>query len=83
MAQKSGQALQNSIPKGASMKTNEGKFDRAFRVVLGLVLFSLVFVGPQTMWGMIGIVPLLTGLTGFCPLYKAFGFHTCPVSKTS
>jgi hypothetical protein len=49
-----------------------------FRVALGLVLLSLVFVGPQTLWGVIGIVPLVTGLTGICPLYSLLGINTCP-----
>lgn len=63
------------------MKANEGKLDRGLRIVVGLGLLSLVFVGPQTMWGLVGIVPLLTGIVGFCPLYKVFGFNTCPISN--
>lgn len=59
------------------MKMNEGKIDRILRVILGLVLISLVFVGPQTPWGWVGIVPLLTGLVGFCPLYTLIGMNTC------
>jgi len=62
------------------MKTNEGKIDRIFRIVIGLILLSLIFIGPQTMWGLIGLVPLGTGLIGFCPLYKVFGFNTCPLT---
>ena len=60
------------------MTKNEGTIDRALRVILGLVLLSLVFVGPQTMWGLIGIVPLVTGLVGICPLYSILGVSTCP-----
>ena len=60
------------------LKPNEHKVERAVRVVLGIVLLSLVFVGPQTMWGLIGLVPLATGLVGMCPLYRLFGFSTCP-----
>jgi cadmium resistance protein CadD (predicted permease) len=63
------------------MDKNEGSVDRAVRVVLGLVLLALVFVGPKTMLGLIGIVPLATGLVGFCPLYKILGLSTCPVPK--
>ena len=63
------------------MNKNEGSVDRAVRVVLGLVLLALVFVGPKTMLGLIGIVPLATGLVGFCPLYKILGMSTCPVPK--
>ncbi len=62
------------------MKTNEGKIDRIFRIIAGLGLLSLVFVGPQTLWGLFGLVPLLTGAVGFCPLYKIFGFDTCPLT---
>ena len=61
------------------MPRNEGTIDRALRVILGLVLIALVFVGPQTVWGWIGIVPLLTGLVGFCPLYRLVGINTCPM----
>lgn len=60
---------------------NEGVVDRSIRVVIGLVLLSLVFVGPQTPWGWVGLVPLLTGLIGFCPLYKIFGLSTCPINR--
>ena len=61
------------------MKTNEGKVDRIFRIILGLGLLSLVFIGPQTLWGLVGLVLLLTGLMGFCPLYRVFGFASCPL----
>ena len=56
---------------------NEGKVDRGLRVVLGAALISLVFVGPQTAWGWIGLVPLLTGIVGNCPVYSIFGINTC------
>jgi hypothetical protein len=58
---------------------NEGTFDRALRVVLGLALLSLVFVGPRTAWGWLGILPLATGLLGSCPLYSVLGISSCPV----
>lgn len=61
------------------MPRNEGTIDRALRIILGLVLIALVFVGPQTAWGWLGLVPLLTGLVGFCPLYRLLGISTCPV----
>ena len=57
---------------------NEATVDRAVRVVLGLVLLALAFVGPKTPLGFIGLVPLLTGAIGSCPLYTLFGFSTCP-----
>lgn len=55
---------------------NEAKADRAIRVVLGIVLLALVFTGPKTPWGWIGVIPLVTGLVGRCPLYKVFGVST-------
>jgi hypothetical protein len=64
-----------------AMPTNEGTIDRALRVIVGLVLISLAFVGPQTPWGWIGIVPLITGIIGFCPAYKLIGLNTCPMKK--
>jgi len=59
------------------MKCNVGGVDRVLRVVVGIGLLSLVFVGPQTAWGWIGAVPLLTGLLGYCPAYLPFGIKTC------
>jgi len=61
------------------MKTNAGAIDRIIRVILGFALLSLIFLGPQSNWGLIGLVPLLTGLVGYCPLYTVFGFRTCPL----
>ncbi len=61
------------------MPVNEGTTDRVIRVILGVVLIALVYVGPKTPWGWIGIVPLLTGITGRCALYKVLGFNTCPL----
>jgi hypothetical protein len=63
------------------MSRNEGMIDRALRIVLGLGLLALVFFGPQTPWGWIGIVPLLTGLVGFCPLYRLLGINTCAIKS--
>lgn len=63
------------------MTKNMGNADRVIRVVLGLVLLSLVFVGPQTPWGWIGIVPLVTAAIGSCPLYAILGIKTCPASR--
>ena len=62
---------------------NEGTVDRALRVIVGLGLISLVFVGPKTMWGWIGIIPLVTGFTGSCLAYNLFGWDTrSPKEKT-
>ena len=63
------------------MMKNVGTVDKVIRIILGLVLLALVFVGPQTPWGWIGIIPLATGLIGFCPLYSVFGINTCPTKK--
>jgi hypothetical protein len=63
------------------MVKNEGTVDRAVRVSLGVVLLSLVFVGPQSAWGWVGLMPLVTGLVGTCPLYSLFGISTCKLSK--
>ena len=60
---------------------NEGTIDRALRVVVGLAVLSLVFVGPQTAWGWVGLVPLATGLLGFCPLYSILGINTCSLRQ--
>jgi hypothetical protein len=62
--------------------TNEGTIDRGARIVIGLGILSLAFVGPQTPLGYLGVIPLLTGLVGFCPLYRLFGFSTCPKPRT-
>jgi hypothetical protein len=63
------------------LKRNEGTIDRVLRVILGLVLLSLVFVGPQTAWGWVGIIPLATGLIGSCPVYTILGLRTCPIKN--
>lgn len=63
------------------MKTNEGTIDRALRVIAGLVLIGLAATGTVGVWGWIGVVPLLTGLFGFCPAYAIFGMSTCPMKK--
>ena len=63
------------------MKKNEGTIDRILRVLLGLGLLSIVFVGPETKWGLVGIIPLLTGAMGWCPLYRVVGVNTCSLKK--
>jgi len=61
------------------MKTNVGGLDRILRILVGLVLIALAATGTVGAWGWIGIVPLATGLTRFCPLYPLLGMSTCPV----
>jgi len=68
--------LEKLLPK------NEHPAERAIRVVIGLALLSLVFVGPKTLWGLIGIVPIITGLLGSCPAYTILGISTCPTKKS-
>ncbi|HYF89404.1 DUF2892 domain-containing protein [Azospirillum sp.] len=56
---------------------NVGPVDRALRAIVGLILLSLTVVGPQTLWGLVGLVPLLTAIVGFCPAYTLLGVKTC------
>ena len=62
---------------------NEGTVDRVMRVLLGAGVLSLAFVGPQSAWGWLGIIPLVTGLIGSCPLYTLFGLRTCPMNPST
>ncbi|RMH88382.1 DUF2892 domain-containing protein [Lysobacter pythonis] len=61
------------------MQANVGSVDRIIRIVIGLVVLSLLFVlpAPQKYFGLIGIVPILTAIIHFCPLYHLFGIDTC------
>lgn len=63
------------------LPTNEHPIERVLRVAVGVGLLSLLFVGPQTWWGLLGIVPIMTGLLGSCPLYTLVGFSTCPMKR--
>ena len=67
--------------RGASSHINEAGWDRALRVALGLGLLSLTLVGPHTPWGFLGFVPLITGVWGFCPLYRLIGVNTCSTPR--
>lgn len=66
-------------------KTNEGTIDRALRVIVGLALLAWFFMDQgQGFWHyakLIGIVPLVTGLVGSCPVYMLLGINTCPMKK--
>lgn len=64
------------------MQANIGSIDKIVRIIAGLILISLVFVGPQTSWGWIGVVPLATALIGWCPLYRLIGMSTCKSAKS-
>lgn len=61
------------------LKPNEGTIDQVLRIAAGLGILSLAFAGPQTPWAYLGIVPLVTGLVGVCPLYSIPGISTCPI----
>jgi len=59
------------------MQANVGGIDRVVRIAVGLTLIGLAATGNVGVWGYIGVVPLLTGLIGWCPAYLPFGFKTC------
>lgn len=59
------------------MRKNVHKIERVVRIVVGLAILSLVFVGPKTAWGWLGLVPLATGIFGWCPPYALLGINTC------
>lgn len=61
------------------MKANEGSFDRIIRVILGLIILALWFVlqGNAKYFALIGLIPLITAILGWCPLYSIFGMNTC------
>jgi hypothetical protein len=69
--------------KEADMKLNVGNVDRVIRVVVGIALLALIFIldGAARWWGLIGLIPLVTGLVGVCPAYKLLGMSTCPMEK--
>ncbi|MEN3044206.1 MAG: DUF2892 domain-containing protein [Candidatus Hydrothermales bacterium] len=62
------------------MKKNVGGIDRWIRIILGIII---IFLGIyfKSLWGIIGLVPLITGIIGFCPLYLPFGISTCKINK--
>lgn len=59
------------------MKQNIHNIERVVRVVVGLGITSLVFVGPQSPWAWLGLIPVATGLLGWCPPYSLLGINTC------
>ena len=59
------------------MTLNEGTIDRSLRVIVGIALIALAVTGKIGIWGWIGIVPLATGLIGWCPAYSLLGVKTC------
>ena len=63
--------------EGNAMQQNIHNIERIIRVLLGIIILSLVFIGPKSWWGLIGILPILTGLSGWCPPYQLLGISTC------
>jgi len=63
------------------MKKNLHPVEKTIRIFLGLFLLSLIVWGPKSLWGLLGLIPLVTGLVSLCPLYSIFGFSTCCVKK--
>lgn len=61
------------------MKSNAGTVDRIARLALGAALIGLAATGNVGAWGYVGVIPVLTGLVGYCPLYSILGINTCPV----
>jgi hypothetical protein len=71
-----------NLQEALSMTRNEGNLDRAARVVIGLLLIGLAASGTVGAWGWIGVVPVLTGALGMCPLYTVLGINTCPMKAS-
>lgn len=65
------------------MKENVGSADKTIRIIVGLALLSLLFIleGNARWWGLVGLLPLITGITGYCPGYMPFGISTRKTSK--
>ena len=65
------------VAQGDTMKQNIHNIERGVRVIVGLAIISLVFIGPQSAWGWLGLIPVATGIIGWCPPYALFGISTC------
>lgn len=65
------------------MGKNVGVVDRIVRLVAGVLLIALVFVGPQIPWGWLGLIPIATALVGWCPAYRLLGIRTCRIPQRS
>ncbi len=67
------------------MKANVGSIDRILRIAAGIALLALLFIlpGNERWWGLIGLLPLATGLFSFCPAYTLLGINTCPTKQRS
>ncbi len=65
------------------MSCNVGRIDRAFRIIIGIFILSLMFWGPKSYWALLGIIPLGTGLLGRCGLYSLIGLNTCKTKEST
>ncbi len=63
------------------MESNSCGIERSLRVLVGLVLITLTYTGTVGVWGWVGVIPLFTGIAGFCPAYSLFGLNTCSTRK--
>ena len=63
------------------MKKNIHPVERVIRFILGALIASLAFWGPANYWFLLGLMPMITGLVGWCPPYQLFGINTCPKPK--
>lgn len=63
------------------LQKNIHKYERAARIVVGLALTSLAFVGPANLWFLLGLVPLVTGVVGWCPPYQLLGINTARCAR--
>lgn len=77
----SNQAINHFTSRKTAMKSNVGGIDRILRIAIGLVLIGLAATGTVGLWGWIGIVPLATGLIGWCPPYALLGWNTCAMKR--
>ena len=65
------------------MRCNVGGADKWLRILVGIALLALGLFGPIGWWGLLGLVPLLTGMAGNCPIYSVLGLNTCPLDRRS
>ena len=63
------------------MQKNVGGIDKTLRIAAGVVLLGATAAGLLPIWGLVGIVPLATGLMGWCPFYPLLGMNSCPIKK--
>lgn len=63
------------------MKSNIHKYERVIRILVGAGVVSLAFIGPANMWYLVGLIPLITGLWGWCPPYAMLGIDTRKIKK--